>query len=109
MWRALVDASETNGLRHETRFYRRMTMEQHRVRSAAIRLRTGEVFEGDNHRAIREMIYAGNGGRSFKAEEGFVLGDGRFVDRHEGATIALATGQVSELSEPSRGLTSGDI
>lgn len=80
-----------------------------RIRSAAIRLNSGDIWEGNNHREIREMIYLSNGGQRIKGKEGFILEDDRFVDRREAATIALANGQATEATYAEGELSSSDI
>lgn len=43
------------------------------------------------------------------AGRGFLTSEGRFVDRMEAASIAIAAGQVTRVAWPSRGLYSEDV
>jgi hypothetical protein len=80
-----------------------------RIKCAAVRLRSGEVVEGFTHREIRGMIYQSNGGVRVKGTDGFVTERGRFVSRRAAASIALASGQVTEIADPRTGLTSSEL
>ncbi len=80
-----------------------------RIKCAAIRLRNGEIVEGYTHREITEMIYQWNGYDPVVGTEGFVTETGCFVSRRVAASIALASGQVREIADPRRGLTSSEL
>ena len=80
-----------------------------RIKCAAIRLRNGEIVEGYTHREITELIYQSNGYEPVVGTEGFVTETGCFVSRRVAASIALASGQVREIADPRRGLTSSEL
>lgn len=80
-----------------------------RIRCAALRLKSGEIVEGDNHRAIRRMILESNGYYRVEGTCGFVTESGRFVNRVAAASIAVASGQVTEIENPRLGLTSSEL
>lgn len=69
-----------------------------RVERAAIKASNGHVFSvarpGRHHDVIRLMVEKG---ANPHGEQGFVLTDGRFVDRAKAADIALKTGQTKAL------------
>jgi hypothetical protein len=71
--------------------------------AAAIRDHDGTVYSvprpGRHHHVIRLMVEAGRP-KPITGEQGFVLEDGRFVNREEGAQMALASGQIEELHWP---------
>lgn len=52
-----------------------------------------------HHNIIKYMRDKGLPRKSVR-NQGFVTNDGKFVDRLEGAAIALASGQIEELSYP---------
>ena len=67
------------------------------IKEAAIR-QDGIVYTGRRHHNI---IWDNVGKVKFHNEEqGFVTDDGKFVDRIEGARIAIECGQIKELQWP---------
>ena len=52
------------------------------------------------HHHIIRFIHEKTGANSIRGEQGFLLEDGRFVDRYEAAGIALKNGQVTQLQAP---------
>lgn len=60
-----------------------------KVKSAAVKHPSGKVSVGAKHKDIR-----GHG------KEGFVLDNGKFVNRTEAAKIAKRAGQVKNMSSP---------
>jgi hypothetical protein len=64
------------------------------IKEAAI-LFEGKVYTGKRHHNVIATIVAETGKRvGGQWPQGFVTDDGEFVDREEGARIALACGQV---------------
>lgn len=64
------------------------------VRAAATIFQNG-TYEGSRHwLIINQIISSGVADRVINRVHGFVLNDGRFVDREEAAKIALGNGQV---------------
>jgi hypothetical protein len=80
-----------------------------RIKCAAIRLSTGDIVEGDNHRDIRAIIQEASGYRPVNGTHGFVTESGRFVNRTIAASIAIASGQAKEIADPKLGLSSSDL
>jgi len=74
-------------------------MPTERIKEAAILL-DGEVYTGRRHHNIIHDL----AGRGFKTpiggKQGFVTDAGRFVDRIEGAVIAIKSGQIQKLQWP---------
>jgi hypothetical protein len=68
------------------------------IKEAAI-LKDGIIYTGRRH----HNIMWDNPKGMFKGEDaiqGFVTDDGKFVDRIEGAKIALESGQIKQLNWP---------
>ncbi len=71
-----------------------------RIKEAAIQL-DGKTWTGLTHAGIISVIALVTDVRPVKGEtQGFVTECGKFVDRIEGAKIALAAGQVKNLRGP---------
>ena len=70
-----------------------------RIKEAAI-LHEGKVYTGKRHcHIIRDIVRLTGCKRvGMSSPQGFVTEEGRFVDREEGARIALACGQIKELN-----------
>jgi hypothetical protein len=81
-----------------------------RIKEAAI-LHEGKVYTGRRHCNIIHAIVQQTGCKRVPATspQGFVTEEGRFVDREEGAKIALACGQIKKLKYNSRDLFSEDL
>jgi hypothetical protein len=79
-----------------------------KIRSAAIRERSGRITEGANHKEIRQLILASTY-EAIKGTEGFVTTSGRFVGRKEAVGIALASGQAETIADETLGLSSSDM
>jgi hypothetical protein len=78
---------------------------------AVLQVHSGRIVTGFRHRDIHRQIFESNGYVRLRTVDGFVTEVGRFVDRQEGARIALAAGQVpgGKLSNPKLGLTSDEL
>lgn len=61
------------------------------ISSPAIMTKRGEIFQGENHKTIRQ---SNTQARSIGARAGFVTNTGRFVNREEGAEIAVKRKQA---------------
>jgi len=72
------------------------------IKQAAI-LHNGILYKGKRHRNIIEENQHIN---LKKGEEGFVTGNGMFVNREEAAKIALVNGQIKR---PKKSLKSEDL
>ncbi len=83
-----------------------------KVKAAAIRHHTGEVYwvppPGRHHHVIRMMVDAGCK-KPITGKQGFVLSDGRFVDRVEAKKVAVIAGQLLGRAGKSRELFSEDV
>lgn len=78
-----------------------------KIENAAIRLKNGKVYTGDNHADIKRSLPAGtNVGK--KSEEGFQTSTGRFVNRKEGGYIAKF-GKQTKGDVAADGLHSEDL
>jgi len=75
------------------------------VNCAAIRDHDGIIFSIDrparHHDVIHKMVKMGRP-KPITGDQGFILSDGRFVEREEAAQIALAAGQCQTLTAPPR-------
>ena len=75
------------------------------ITGVAIKDHDGTVYSlpkpNAHHHVIALMVSLGKP-KPISGEQGFVLEDGRFVDRIEGAAIALKSGQISKLHWPPR-------
>jgi hypothetical protein len=72
----------------------------------------GIVFSGWRHHNCMYQMVAITGLTDFQAghgEQGFLTNKNRFVDREEGAKIALACGQIEKLEFSSKDLYSEDL
>jgi hypothetical protein len=74
----------------------------------------GIVFSGWRHGNCQYQMIAITGKRSVKPEvgeiiQGFLTNKNRFVDRKEGAKIALECGQIEKLNYSSKDLYSEDL
>lgn len=76
-------------------------MEQKKIIEAAIRWE-GKIYTGHRHHQIIETMRKEHKiiEKTAIREQGFVLDDGSFIDRLEGARIALESGQVKKLIAP---------
>jgi hypothetical protein len=79
-----------------------------RITAAAIR-HDGKVYTGRRHCQIIRDIVASTSTKRVLGEQGFVLEDGRFVNREDAAFIALASGQIKELKFNTTKLFSEDL
>ena len=68
------------------------------IKEAAIKLKDGRVFVGHRH----DKIILGHPGEDFKrpnSTQGFITGNGKFVDRKEAGRIAFECGQIKKLTD----------
>ena len=83
--------------------------------AAAIKHPDGEIYAlpapKRHHHIIRWMAEEGRNGKNGcdVCNQGFLTSYGRFVDREEGATIAIAASQISRKTGPDHILFSEDI
>jgi len=70
-----------------------------RIKEAAM-LRQGVIWTGRRHHNIIHDIVTKTGERPAKGIQGFITDEGKFVDRKEGARIALESGQIAKLKWP---------
>lgn len=71
-----------------------------RIDCAAIQSPDGLIWTGLRHHHCIKTIIQATGKKPHGYPQGFVTMSGRFVDRIEGAQIALASGQVKQLESP---------
>ena len=73
-----------------------------KIKCAAIRTKTGQIFEGRSHadcyQALKEAGIDPQTSR--KCDQGFVTNAGVFVDRYKAAEIAHRAGQTKKLESP---------
>lgn len=79
---------------YPTRTKKTWTME--RITAAAIRL-DGVVYTGPHHHWIIYYLVRTLNRKPIVGEQGFMTSLNRYVDREEGAKIAIAAGQITEL------------
>lgn len=74
-----------------------------KIIEAAI-LHEGKIYTGRRHHQIIETMRKQHHitDKTAFREQGFVLEDGSYIDRIEGAKLALTTGQVKKLIAPPR-------
>lgn len=73
-----------------------------RIKCAAIRTKSGQIFEGRSHAVCYQVLKRAGLDRldSRNCEQGFVTDEGQFVDRRKAARIAFETGQTRKLESP---------
>lgn len=71
----------------------------------------GKVYTGRRHHNVIRTIIDTTGAKKVlsSSPQGFLTSDGRFVDREEGARIAIASGQITKLKFHSTVLFSEDL
>jgi hypothetical protein len=77
-----------------------------------MRFQDGRIFTGPRHHHIIHYVRKRRLATRYdlaRATQGFVTGNGRFVDREEGARIALAAGQIQRLKFHSTDMFSEDL
>lgn len=69
------------------------------IKHAAVKSKEGQIFFGKCHADCFHKAHFMNIKMSSKADDqGFLTSTGRYVDRHEGAKIALASGQIDKAT-----------
>lgn len=72
-----------------------------KIKCAAIRTKSGQIFEGKNHAVCYLALKEAGVSRldSRNCAQGFVTDDGVFVDRYEAAKIAFKAGQTKKQED----------
>lgn len=70
-----------------------------RIKCAAIRTKSGQIFEGKSHSECYKSLKSAGIDRlvSLRSDNGFMTECGKFVDRREAAKIAFEAGQIKEI------------
>jgi len=72
-----------------------------KIKSAAIKIEDGRIFEGRNHGDIFMLIKSQSVPRlmSSRGKQGFITDDNKFVDRKEAGRIAFEAGQIDKETD----------
>lgn len=73
-----------------------------KIKCAAIKTKSGQVFEGKNHPVCYQAMQEAGVSRldTRNCEQGFVTDTDKFVDRYKAAKIAFEAGQTKKLESP---------
>ena len=68
------------------------------VVAAAVQ-KNGKLWQGKRHADIIPVVFGETGERVTQAEQGFMLSDGRFVNRFQAGAVAYRSGQTKVRHE----------